>query len=179
MGNVDCGVSRDGGHAPWTHAGGWNLSRSPCCGILQIDRVMWAQINLWATLIGSVLCLGIGRLLDRFGSRTVLTTVSLLLGCVVFAMSRSTTVFWLAVLITLSRGFGQSALSVVSLTIVGQWFVRRLSTAMGVYSILLVASDSLSPFPLLEPSCSRTAGERRGLESASLFWQVLARQAGY
>ena len=116
---------------------GLGLITEPLLRDLQIDRVVWAQINLWATLIGSVLCLGIGRLLDRFGSRTVLTTVSLLLGCVVLAMSRSTTVFWLAVLITLSRGFGQSALSVVSLTIVGQWFVRRLSIAMGVYSILL------------------------------------------
>ena len=127
---------------------GLGLITEPLLRDLQIDRVMWAQINLWATLIGSVLCLGIGRLLDRFGSRTVLTTVSLLLGCVVFAMSRSTTVFWLSVLITLSRGFGQSALSVVSLTIVGQWFVRRLSIAMGVYSILLSVGFMIA-FPVV------------------------------
>ena len=116
---------------------GLGLITEPLLRDLQIDRVLFAQINLWATLLGSLLCLGIGRLLDRFGSRIVLTVVSLLLGVIVYAMSRSTAVFWIAVLITLSRGFGQSALSVVSLTIVGQWFIRRLSMAMGIYSILL------------------------------------------
>ncbi|MCI0349795.1 MAG: hypothetical protein L0Z53_10250, partial [Acidobacteriales bacterium] len=28
---------------------------------LQVDRVLFAQINLWATLIGSLFCLSIGR----------------------------------------------------------------------------------------------------------------------
>lgn len=104
---------------------------------LQIDRVLFAQINLWATLVGALFCFGIGRLIDRAGSRFVLTMVVLVLGAVVLAMSGAHGVFWLAVLITLTRGFGQSALSVVSITMVGQWFVRRLSLAMGVYSIVM------------------------------------------
>jgi cyanate permease len=40
-------------------------------------------------------------------------------------------------LVTLSRGFGQSALSVASLALVGKWFSRRLSLAMGVYSVVM------------------------------------------
>jgi MFS family permease len=104
---------------------------------LQIDRVLFAQINLWATLIGALFCFGIGRLIDRVGSRFVVTVVVLALGAVVLAMSGVHGVFSLAVLITLTRGFGQSALSVVSITMVGQWFVRRLSLAMGVYSIVM------------------------------------------
>jgi MFS family permease len=40
-------------------------------------------------------------------------------------------------LITLTRGLGQSALSVVSLTMVGQWFGRRLNLAMAIYTILM------------------------------------------
>lgn len=104
---------------------------------LQIDRVLFAQINLWATLIGAPFCFGIGRLIDRAGSRLVLTAVVLALGVVVLTMSGAHGVFSLAVLITLTRGFGQSALSVVSITMVGQWFVRRLSLAMGVYSIVM------------------------------------------
>lgn len=104
---------------------------------LQIDRVLFAQINLWATLIGALFCFGIGRLIDRAGSRLVLTAVVLALGVVVLTMSGAHGVFSLAVLITLTRGFGQSALSVVSITMVGQWFVRRLSLAMGVYSIVM------------------------------------------
>jgi MFS family permease len=104
---------------------------------LEVDRVLFAQINLWATLAGSLFCLGIGRLLDRFGSRVVLTGVSLALSTVVLLMSGMRGVFWLALLITLTRGFGQSALSVVSLNIVGQWFVRRLSMAMAIYTVVL------------------------------------------
>jgi MFS family permease len=104
---------------------------------LQIDRVLFGQINFWATLLGALFCIGIGRLVDRYGSRSVLTLVTLGLGAVVLLMSGASGVIWIALLITLTRGLGQSALSVVSLTIVGQWFVRRLSLAMGVYSLLL------------------------------------------
>src|SRR5262249_58980344 len=41
------------------------LITEPLIKDLQIDRVLFAQINLWATLLGSLLCLGIGRLIDR------------------------------------------------------------------------------------------------------------------
>src|SRR5262249_4897938 len=37
----------------------------------------------------------------------------------------------------LTRGLGQSALSVVSLTMVGQWFRRRLDLAMAVYTVVM------------------------------------------
>ncbi len=104
---------------------------------LSIDRVSFAQINLWATLIGSLFCIGIGRLIDRAGSRVVLAAVALLLGAVVLSMSGARGVVSLAVLIALTRGLGQSALSVVSLTMVGQWFVKRLNMAMAAYTILL------------------------------------------
>ena len=104
---------------------------------LQIDRVLFAKINLWATLIGALFCFGVGRLIDRVGSRAVLTSVVFALAAVVLAMSGVRGIFWLAILITLTRGLGQSALSVVSLTMVGQWFVRRLSLAMGVYTVAM------------------------------------------
>ena len=116
---------------------GLGLITEPLLKDLHIDRVLFAQINLWATLIGALFCLGVGRLLDRFGSRAVLTIVALSLGAVVILMSGVSGVLWLAVLITLTRGLGQSALSVISLTMVGQWFVRRLSLAMGVYTVVM------------------------------------------
>src|SRR5438093_2031250 len=101
---------------------GLGLITEPLLKDLQIDRMLFAQINLWATLLGSLFCLGIGRLLDRVGSRIILTVVALMLGTVVLLMSGVSEVLWLVVLITLTRGLGQSALSVISLTMVGQWF---------------------------------------------------------
>lgn len=116
---------------------GLGLITEPLLKDLQIDRVLFAHINLWATLIGALFCLGVGRMIDRFGSRVVLTSVSISLGTVVLLMSSLKGVILLALLITLTRGLGQSALSVISITMVGQWFVRRLDLAMGVYTILL------------------------------------------
>ncbi len=115
---------------------------------LQIDRVVFARINLWATLIGALFCLGVGRLLDRFGSRIVLTMVTLGLAGVVLLMSGAESLFAIAILITLTRGLGQSALSVVSITLVGKWFVRRLNLAMAVYTVVLSVGFMVA-FPVI------------------------------
>jgi len=127
---------------------GLGLITEPLLADLQIDRIFFARINLWATLIGALFALGVGRLIDRFGSRAVLTLVTLALGGVVLFMSGARTAFQLALLITLTRGLGQSALSVVSITMVGKWFVRRLNLAMAVYTVALSIGFMLA-FPLI------------------------------
>jgi nitrate/nitrite transporter NarK len=63
---------------------------------LRIDRVTFAGINLWATLIGSLFCLPSGRLTDRLGSRIVLTAVMAALAVTVLAMSGTSGVWPLA-----------------------------------------------------------------------------------
>jgi MFS family permease len=67
---------------------------------------------------------------------------------VVLAMSATTSVTMLFVLLTLTRGLGQSALSITSLTMVGQWFNRRLNLAMGIYSVLL-SMGFMAVFPIV------------------------------
>lgn len=115
---------------------------------LNLDRVTFAQMNLWATLLGALFCLGFGRLQDQLGSRAVLTFLALSLGGVVLAMSSTTSVPMLFVLLTLTRGLGQSALSITSLTMMGQWFNRRLNLAMGIYSVLL-SMGFMAAFPVV------------------------------
>jgi MFS family permease len=63
-------------------------------------------------------------------------------------MSRARSFAGLAVCVTLTRGLGQSALSVVSIAMVGQWFVRRVDRAMAVYSVGLSVGFMLA-FPLV------------------------------
>jgi MFS family permease len=116
---------------------GLGLITEPLLADLDIGRVDYAQLNLWATLIGAAGAIGIGRFVDRFGSRAVLTGVAAALGATVVWMSRVTTFAELAVAVTLTRALGQSALSVVSIAMVGQWFVRRIDMAMAVYSVVL------------------------------------------
>jgi MFS family permease len=127
---------------------GLGLITEPLIADFRIDRVTYATVNLWATLIGSLFCLPCGRLVDGLGSRIVLTTVVLALGASVLVMTMTGTpsVMVLCLAITLTRGFGQSALSVVSLALVGKWFGRQLNFAMGVYS-LLVGIGFIAAFP--------------------------------
>jgi MFS family permease len=125
---------------------GLGLVTEPLLHDLSMDRVVFAQINLVATLVGSLFCLGIGRLIDNVGSRAVLTALPLCLGVVVLMMSGTRAAWPLLVLITLTRGFGQSALSVASLALVGKWFTRRLSLAMGVYA-LVMSIGFMAAFP--------------------------------
>jgi MFS family permease len=125
---------------------GLGLITEPLLRDLAVDRVRFAQINLVATLVGSVFCFGIGGLVDRRGSRIVLTSLALLLGGVVIAMSSVRGVMMLLVLITLTRGLGQSALSIVSLAMPGKWFRRHLTWAMGIYALVMSVGFMLA-FP--------------------------------
>jgi MFS family permease len=105
-------------------------------------------INLVATLIGSSFCLACGPLIDGVGARAVLAVISLALGLSVVATSHVHHTVPLLITLTLTRGLGQSALSVVSITIVGKWFVRRVPIAMGVYSIL-IGIGFVAAFPIV------------------------------
>jgi len=127
---------------------GLGLITEPLMRDLGVDRVRFAQINLVATLAGSVFCFGIGGLVDRLGSRTVLTWLAVALGVVVMTMSRVEGAVMLLVLITLTRGLGQSALSIVSLAMPGKWFRRRLTWAMGIYAFVMSVGFMIA-FPLV------------------------------
>jgi MFS family permease len=117
---------------------GLGLITEPMLRDLRLDRVTYAHINLWATLLGAAMCLPIGRLFDRAGLRRVTFGLTLLLAFVVWSMSRLTGgVFALFVLVLATRAVGQSALSVASITAVGKSFDRDVGMAMGVYSVLL------------------------------------------
>jgi MFS family permease len=127
---------------------GLGLITEPLLKDLRLDRVSYAELNFWATIAGSVGAIGIGRVLDRLGSRVVLTVLSVSLGTVVCLMSGTASFAALAVWVTLTRALGQSALSVVSLATVGRWFVRRIDTAMAVYSIA-ISLGFMAAFPLV------------------------------
>ncbi|HXJ44569.1 MAG TPA: MFS transporter, partial [Bryobacteraceae bacterium] len=88
-------------------------------------------------------------------SRVVLMTIALGLGIAVLGMSWATGAIALCIAITLTRGLGQSALSVVSLALVGKWFARRLNSAMAVYS-LLVGIGFIAAFPAVGQAVVRT-----------------------
>ena len=127
---------------------GLGLITEPLLRDLGISRVTFAQINLVATLIGSLFCIGIGKLIDRTGSRLVLTVTALALGLTVLGMSQVSGAMAMLVAVTLTRGFGQSALSVVSLAMIGKWFRRLLTRAMAMYA-LVMSIGFMVAFPIV------------------------------
>jgi MFS family permease len=117
---------------------GLGLITEPMLRDLQLDRVTYANINLWATLLGAAICLPIGRVFDSVGLRGTTVVLTMLLGGVVWTMSRLTGgAMMLFALVLATRALGQSALSVASITAVGKSFDRYVGMAMGVYSVLL------------------------------------------
>ena len=127
---------------------GLGLITEPLLRDLAISRVTFAQINLVATLVGSLFCIGIGKLIDRTGSRIVLTVTALALGLTVLGMSQVSGALAMLAAVTLTRGFGQSALSVVSLAMIGKWFRWRLTLAMAIYA-LAMSIGFMAAFPLV------------------------------
>lgn len=117
---------------------GLGLVTEPLLSELKIDRVDFATVNLWATLIGSAFCFPAGWAIDRFGVRLVTVAMLAATGLSAWAVSfNSGALLSLLVVVTLTRGFGQSALSVCSITAVGKWFGQRPGPAMGVYGFLV------------------------------------------
>ena len=91
----------------------------------------------------------------------MLTALAVLLGAVVVAMSRVHGAVMLLVLITLTRGLGQSALSMVSLAMAGKWFRRRLTWAMAVYAVVMSIGFMMA-FPIVGSLVLTGDGERHG-----------------
>ncbi len=116
---------------------GIGLITEPLLADLKLSRVGFGEMNFWATLSGATFNMFCGQAMDRFGARNVSGLVLLALSLVVLAFSQVAAAGIVLLLLVLMRGLGQSALSVVSLTMVGKWFVRRLSIAMGIFSVII------------------------------------------
>jgi MFS family permease len=100
-------------------------------------RVLYSSLNFWGTMIGALFCLPVGWLFDRYDRRWILAGNLVLLGASVWWMSRYVESWQqLFVGLILTRGFGQSALSVVSMTVVAKSFnPKQLGLATALYAM--------------------------------------------
>lgn len=111
-----------------------------------IDETYFAMLNLWATLLGSCFSLAAGPLIDRWGSRVMFGAIIAGLAGSVLLMSFASSIAWLLAGLILTRGFGQSALSALSLTMVGKWFRRKLPLAMALFAVA-ISIGFIAAFP--------------------------------
>lgn len=119
---------------------GLGLITEPMLKDLDLAKTEYAQLNLVATLIGAAFCWPCGWLLDKLGMRITSTAVVVLLGVSTLGIAMTQSISMLWVWVTLTRGFGQSMLSVVSITLIGKASVgRRQPIAMAAYSFFVSA----------------------------------------
>lgn len=118
---------------------GLGLITEPLLADLDLSRHAYAQINLWATLLGAIVCLPVGAWLDRIGLRAGALILLPALAGVVGVMSGVSQPGWLGLfgLVLLTRALGQSALSVLSLAVAGRAFRQGSGAAAGSYAVLL------------------------------------------
>ena len=117
---------------------GLGLITEPLLTDLKLDRVTYANLNLWATLLGAAFCFPAGAVIDRVGVRWTSAALCLLLAGAVWRVSAfAGSVAVLFYLLLATRAFGQSALSVAAITAVGKAARARTGIAMGVFAVLL------------------------------------------
>jgi MFS family permease len=99
---------------------GLGLIKEPLRESLQIGDLRFNVLNFWAIVLGAAVVMPTGWLIDRLGVRAVLVLVAAALGGSVLLMARAWDQPSLFVTLTLVRGLGQGALSVVAIALVGK-----------------------------------------------------------
>lgn len=102
-----------------------------------VGDLSYGTVNCVATLIGALFCFPAGWSVDRFGVRPVLSVVGLCLALTMLVMSAVDGYWALLACITLTRGFGQGALTVTSVTLAGRAFGRKAAWPLAIYSVAL------------------------------------------
>jgi len=94
-----------------------------------------ASIYSAATLLSGFLLFFMGRLVDKFGRRAMLTAAALLLGLSCFYNSFIAGPMTLFVGFFLIRYFGQGSMTLIPNTLTSQWFVKYRGRALGFASL--------------------------------------------
>ncbi len=84
-----------------------------------------------ATLISGVLLFFMGRMVDRFGRRLMMTLAALMLGVACFFNSFITGPIMLFFGFFMIRYFGQGSMTLIPNTLVSQWFIKYRGRALG------------------------------------------------
>ena len=104
----------------------------PMLAELGLTRSELSFAYLVGTLVGAVALLPVGRAIDRFGARTMMTFIGLAFGGALIAMSGVQGLVTLAIGFTLIRWLGQGSLGLVSALAITPWFERRRGMVFGV-----------------------------------------------
>ena len=116
---------------------------------------MRSDLGLGLTYVAGLYTLGslcaattmflIGRLLDRYGARIMLVSISICFGLATIWMANIAGPLQLLIGFALIRTLGQGALSLIPTTLVSLWFVRLRGRAMAMHSLGSALSQAVFP----------------------------------
>ncbi|MEU4506578.1 MFS transporter [Streptomyces sp. NPDC024089] len=120
----------------------------PLIDDLGVSRSAVSTAYLIGSLSGGLVMPFLGRLIDRFSPRVLMSAIALCFGAVLIASSLIAGVPSLTAAFTGMRVGGQGALSLVATTTVAAYIERRRGLAMGITSAIGTAAISLAPLAL-------------------------------
>lgn len=115
---------------------------------LGVSRSAISTAYLIGTLTGAAALPGIGRLIDRYGTRYTMAVIAAVFGTVLIGLSFVSGIVGLTVGFVGIRMAGQGALTIAATNLAARWFQRRRGTALSIVSAFGGAGISLAPIVL-------------------------------
>lgn len=144
----------------------------PIISDLGWSRTLVSGMYTAGSLIAGVFMILVGRLLDRYGARIMMTAVAVLFGFAAIWMSSVNHPLQLAAGFVAIRTLGQGSLTLIPTTLVSLWFFRLRGKVTAICT--LGGAVSMATFPFLIHALITNTGWRNAwLVLAFVIWIVL------
>ena len=145
---------------------------APISEDLHISRTSVASAYAFATLVAAFGLPYVGRLIDRFGARSVVLGVAVLFGAAAVAFGHITSLLWLTVGFGALRFLGQGSLMLNCANLVAQWFDKKRGFALSLMALGFAASMAVHP-PLAQWLSEQVGWREAWLWLGVLTWLLL------
>ncbi|MFC2069229.1 MFS transporter [Chloroflexota bacterium] len=136
------------------------------------SRTFVSGLYTAGSLTAGVAMIMMGRLLDHYGARIMMTLVGVLFGFAALWMSSVEHPIELYAGFTLLRIMGQGSLTLIPTTLISLWFIRNRGKAMAISSLGMAASTAT--FPLVIHALVASIGWRNAwIVLAFTIWALL------
>jgi sugar phosphate permease len=132
---------------------------------LDLSRSTISGLYTAGSLTAGAAVVFVGRLLDRYGARVMLTAICILFGFAAVWMSSVNSALQLYIGFALIRALGQGSLTMVPTTLIATWFIHRRGRATAIGAV--GAAIGAAVFPILIHYLIAQGGWRNA-------WMVLA-----
>ncbi len=139
---------------------------------LDLSRSTISGLYTAGSLTAGAAVVFVGRLLDRYGARVMLTVICILFGFAAVWMSSVNSALQLYIGFALIRALGQGSLTMVPTTLIATWFIRRRGRATAIGAV--GAAIGAAVFPILIHHLIAQGGWRSAwMVLAFVIWGVL------